>query len=416
MKAVVISSSYPYPIDLGRKVVMAGYLEFLCREIGAKNVVYATADTEFSEPPMGFRVVRLPIAHAVRRIATVAWEGALAHRKPMQEAMFSNPQALGLIDELIASLRPDILLVDTVRMAHYAEPAAERVRRRVMHLDDLYSLRYRRILDLLHRQPDLHLDTVGSFARFLPEPLARIARASQKKLLMVESGLLHRREIWAASAFDRALLLNDEETRLLARTSGSDRVQTIRPSIQRPARRARRYSGEPVFLFLGSFTLPANVHALSRFLDALPTVFKRIPAARILVAGKNAHNGIRAKAGRYGDRVRFLDYVPDMSELMSTPAAMVAPISFGTGIKMKVLDALAHGLPLVASRAGVDGTGIVPGREALISDDLASYPDLLSHVLEPALNSRMSEACLDLYETAYSPEAVAQQYRQVFMT
>jgi glycosyltransferase involved in cell wall biosynthesis len=161
--------------------------------------------------------------------------------------------------------------------------------------------------------------------------------------------------------------------------------------------------------------LPANVHSLSAFLDALPGVFERIPTASILVVGKNAHNGIRAKARRYGDGVQFLDYVPDISDVMSTAAAMVAPISFGTGIKMKVLDALAHGLPLVSSAAGVDGTGIVSGREALISDDLASYPELLSAVLDHGVNGRMSEACLDLYEGSYSPEAVAPQYRQVFM-
>jgi len=346
----------------------------------------------------------------------VAWQGALAHRKPMQEAMFSNPRALDIVEELISSLRPDVLLVDTVRMAQFAEPAAERVPRRVMHLDDLYSLRYRRILDLLRREPELRLDAVGSFARFLPPPLAQMARASQKELLMLESNLLRRREIWAANAFDRALLLNDEETRMLARASGSDRVETIRPLIRRPERRARRLGGEPAFLFLGSFTLPANVHALSTFLDALPAVFERIPTARILVVGKNAHNGIRAKASRHGDRVRFLDYVPDITDVMSTAAAMVVPVSFGTGIKMKVLDALAHGLPLVSTSAGIDGTGITSGLEALVSDDLGEYPELLSAILDPGMNDRMSEACLDLYEAAYSPEAVSRQYRQVFMT
>ena len=416
MKALVISSSFPYPIDLGRKVVMAGYLEFLCREIGAENVTYATADTDCAEPPLGFHVVQLPIAHTLRRMASVAWQGALAHQKPMQEAMFSNPRALELIEELIDALRPDVLLVDTVRMAQYAEPATERVRRRVMHLDDLYSLRYRRILDLLRRQPGLHLDAVGSFARFLPPTLARMARAGQKELLMLESALLRRREIWAANVFDRALLLNDEETRMLARSSGSDRVETIRPLIKRPPRRARRYVGEPAFLFLGSFTLPANVHSLSAFLDALPAVFKRIPGAKVLVVGKNAHNGIRARASCYGDRVRFLDYIEDISDVMSSAAAMVAPISFGTGIKMKVLDALAYGLPLVSTSAGIDGTGVTPGQEALVSDDLGDYPELLSAVLDPGLNERMSEACLDLYEAAYSPEAVSQQYRRVFMS
>jgi len=173
---------------------------------------------------------------------------------------------------------------------------------------------------------------------------------------------------------------------------------------------------EPEFLFLGSFTLPANVHSLSAFLDALPAVFERIPTAKIVVVGKNTHNGIREKARRYGDCVRFLDYVADISEVMSTASAMVAPISFGTGIKMKVLDALAHGLPLVSTSAGIDGTGITPGREALVSDDLGEYPELLSAVLDPGVNDRMSEACLDLYESDYSPEAVAQQYRQVFMS
>jgi len=76
----------------------------------------------------------------------------------------------------------------------------------------------------------------------------------------------------------------------------------------------------------------------------------------------------------------------------------------------------AHGLPLVSTSAGIDGTGVTPGREALVSDDLGDYPELLAAVLDPCMNERMSEACLDLYETDYSPEAVSQQYRHVFMT
>src|SRR5262249_32718857 len=191
--------------------------------------------------------------------------------------------------------------------------------------------------------------------------------------------------------------------------------ETIRPSIGRPRRQARRFAGDPRFLFLGSFTLPANVHSFSAFLDALPAVFDRLPAAKILVVGKNAENGIRAKAAPHGDRIQFLDYVPDISEVMSTAAAMVAPISFGTGIKMKVLEALAHGLPLVSSRAGIDGTGITPGQEALVSDDLGEYPEMLSAVLDHGVNRNMSEACLQLSETVYPPEAVSGKSRQIFM-
>ena len=47
---------------------------------------------------------------------------------------------------------------------------------------------------------------------------------------------------------------------------------------------------------------------------------------------------------------------------------------------------------------------------------MGDYPHLLSAVLDVAMNERMSDACLDLYEAAYSPEAVSRQYRHVFMT
>ncbi len=104
-----------------------------------------------------------------------------------------------------------------------------------------------------------------------------------------------------------------------------------------------------------------------------------------------------------------------MSDVMATAAAMVAPISFGTGVKMKVLHALAHGVPLVSSSADIDGTGITPGAEALVSDDLGDYSHLLSAVLERRRNERMSEACLDLCETVYATEVVSRQYRDVFM-
>lgn len=75
--------------------------------------------------------------------------------------------------------------------------------------------------------------------------------------------------------------------------------------------------------------------------------------------------------------VRFLGYVDDLFDELCRGRVFLAPITMGTGVKTKVLEAMAAGLPVVSTPLGVEGIGVTHGVTALIGD---SGPDLARHV------------------------------------
>jgi glycosyltransferase involved in cell wall biosynthesis len=123
---------------------------------------------------------------------------------------------------------------------------------------------------------------------------------------------------------------------------------------------------------------------------------------------------LRAKAESQGSHIQFLDFVPDLEPLMTTSAALIAPIVYGTGVKTKILDALYYGLPIISTQNGVDGTGIKAGREALVENDLEHYGDCMIAILDRQLNETMSAAGRVFYDAQYAPEQVRQEYRKIF--
>jgi glycosyltransferase involved in cell wall biosynthesis len=110
-------------------------------------------------------------------------------------------------------------------------------------------------------------------------------------------------------------------------------------------------SQEPVLAFLGSYGAEANVDAAERLVrDVLPLV----PGARVLLIGRDPSPRVRALAG---PRVEVTGTVPDVAAALSRAAVFVAPITRGLGVRNKVLEAMAAGLPVVATPLALQGIG-----------------------------------------------------------
>jgi hypothetical protein len=92
------------------------------------------------------------------------------------------------------------------------------------------------------------------------------------------------------------------------------------------------------------------VHFLVK--EILPHVRAEIPEARLLLVGDNAPPDIEAYAS---DGVRLLGHVPDLDPLMARARVFVAPLRFGAGVKGKIGEALAYGLPVVTTAVGAEG-------------------------------------------------------------
>jgi glycosyltransferase involved in cell wall biosynthesis len=421
MRLLVLSSSFPYPVDVGRKAVLSGFLEYAVTALGRDNVVLLCVSSDRTEedaaPLSPCRVVFFSPASAVLRASLVAFNSLLLRRRAIQEMLVAAPGIGRHIATFLDGFDPDILLIDTLRMVQHVPSAARRIRRCVLYLDDLYSLRYSRILLAMRDHPDFAINALGTFDRFLPGPFRRLMRSRvvQRPLLALESEILARREVAMPRQFDQILLLNADEADLLVQRTGAKNVSTVMPLVRHghPGEALkRRFTGDPTFLFLGNLRYSANAHGLSLFLKhAMPTFLARVPQGRLLIVGAGADRELRELGGRFEKQVSFLDYVENLDALCCSVAGMVVPLVFGSGVKIKVIEALARGLPMVSTHIGIEGLGLESGTHCLVEDDPVGFADAMVRLLDPVFNADLGRQSFAYYTTHLAPEAVTPRYR-----
>jgi glycosyltransferase involved in cell wall biosynthesis len=123
-------------------------------------------------------------------------------------------------------------------------------------------------------------------------------------------------------------------------------------------------------LFLGNYEYAPNVDAVQWILDEImPRVWAGAAHARISICGYALPEQWRQ---RWPDpRIEWLGFVPDLLELQSSSSLFLAALRHGGGSKLKVLEALAAGLPLVSSSQGASGLNLSVGSDYLAGESAA---------------------------------------------
>ena len=415
MSVVLVSAVDPYPTDAGKKVVLAGFLSYFAERYGPENVHYIKVGTApLHEFPVQLHVVSGPSHGAVlRNIATKVTTG----RASLQEAFLGSRQTAAEIGHLITAINPSLQVYDTIRMAQYA-PADVRAGQ-ICYLDDLFSERYARMLRAAKRYRDVKLSPLGNFAEHIPRRLQPLAnnRTGQTALLRVEQTLVRRSEDRVARAFRSCLLVNEEEAAILTERTGlpNNRVLVVPPLIKTPSPPNRNFIGAPEFVFLGLLSLPHNDNGLQWFLRKVwPAVVSRLPDARLRVIGCDLQPDLKALTDVMADTVTIEGYVPDLSDLLGKAAALINPLRFGSGVKLKVIEALGRGVPVVSTAVGAEGIANGPGTGVLVGERSNDLANLLCALTDPGFNAQMSADALAHFADTYSRAAVFTKYDSAF--
>ena len=420
-RVVVLSAVYPYPMDGGNKVVLAGLIQYFADRFGAGNVHYvlvgAPPDESGPHPEVHLHVVPRP--GTATRLWGVATRTVLGGHS-FQESLLWSTSTRDAVGRVLASIGADVVVVDTVRMAQYLDALPATTTSRVCYVDDLYSERYRSLLSLLRERPEVTVRPLASFAPLVPGPLRRLTewRPTQRAILTFEAARVARSEERVAREFDLCLLANENEAaRLSARVPGAD-VRAIAPLPQshEPSGVARHVTpDEPVFVIMGVLSGPHNDLAVRWLIgEVLPHLLARVPHARIDVIGKSPSPEVRSLVARHPASVRLLGFVPDPTPHLTRACALLNPPWFASGIKLKVLDALALGIPVVSTAAGVDGVRTGADNGILVADAPDAFADAMQTLCDPEVNAAVSAAARHHSATAFSQEAVFDQYDGFF--
>lgn len=414
MTVMLVSAVDPFPTDAGKKVVLAGFLEYLVDRHGAANVHYLLVGGRPS-PNFPVNVHHIKGPSRLGAIASVALR-APTGRASLQEALLHSRAAAREIRRLRDEIAPTVEIYDTVRMSQFASGDS---RNQICYLDDLFSERYTAMLAAARTYPDVDIRPLGNFATHVPPRLRPLAddRRGQIALLRAERALVRRSEDRAAAAFPRCLLVNPGEADVLTRRADvpAGRVQSIPPLVAEPVAEPRRVGSTPVFVFLGLLSLPHNDDGLRWFLTSVwPLVQATAPDARLRVIGRSARPELVELAEGFNGTVSVEGYVPDLSAALAEATALVNPLRFGSGIKLKVMEALARGVPVVSTAIGADGIRSGDDAGILVADEPARFAELMHALTDEQANARASAAATAHYDTTYSRNAVFAAYDSAF--
>lgn len=145
-------------------------------------------------------------------------------------------------------------------------------------------------------------------------------------------------------------------------------------------------------IYPGALSYDANFDAVAHFAaDIYPHVLRARPGARLRVTGRATPAEIGALPSAEG--VEFTGYLDDVRPAVASAWAEVVPLRKGGGTRLKVLEALALGTPIVATSKGVEGLDLVPGRDALIADTAEAFAAATVQLLSsPELRQSLSAA------------------------
>jgi glycosyltransferase involved in cell wall biosynthesis len=219
-------------------------------------------------------------------------------------------------------------------------------------------------------------------------------------------------EVPTYRAADAVVVISDHDEKVLTQEGGMPPLYTL-PIIM-PSRPRAPGERRCETLFIGGFKHEPNLDGLRWFMsDVWPAVHAALPEARLTIIGSHAPPEVWAYQQIPG--INVLGFVPDTHPYLDQAAVSIAPLRYGAGMKGKVAEAMASGLPVVTTSIGAQGFRAVHGKHLLIADAPADFAQGLIDLLrDPQYAERLGRAGQQHVAALCGPEAVGRALEQMF--
>ncbi len=222
---------------------------------------------------------------------------------------------------------------------------------------------------------------------------------------------LRRLEAESARRYRHHLLCSHEDAELLRSRHGALDCAVVQSGfdpksfqpLQPPVPREREH-----LLFLGSMDYGPNVEAVLRFTrECLPRIWTARPGVVLEIVGDNPVPEVRALAG---PRVLVSGRVERVQPYLEKTSCLVVPLAIGGGTRLKIVEALALGTPVVSTRVGAQGLGLIDGEHLWIADGDEALASTVLRVLDdPAAAARLGDGGRGFVHEHYRWEALGHE-------
>jgi glycosyltransferase involved in cell wall biosynthesis len=228
---------------------------------------------------------------------------------------------------------------------------------------------------------------------------------------------LARYEGWLCRQFDHVLAVTNQDRAVLCEWAGQPLDVTVLPIASSPqdCEVVQRRADARAILSVGSMFYPPNVDGPLWFAEAIyPRIKARLPDAQLHLVGGRPAPEIR-RLGRDDPSIEVAGYVPDLEPYLERSAVLIAPLRYGSGMRVKILDALTRGMPVVSTSLGCEGIAVTSGKDILIADQADDFAAKVVQVIEDReLADRLARDGRRLIESEYDWRDVYQKLDDVY--
>ena len=260
----------------------------------------------------------------------------------------------------------------------------------------------------MHDAHNVEHELVRRFAATLGRSPARLLAGREWRLVRA-----YERDRYAACDLIFAVSENDAHIiRELAGPGADVRVLPISVDAAGTAPLGPR-PASPDLLFVGGLHWPPNADAVGHFVDDIwPLVLRDTPAATLTVVGRD--DAPAAARLRRTPGVHLTGYVDDVAPYFARARALVVPLRSGGGMRVKILETFARGLPVISTTVGYEGIEAVPDTHLLAADTPADFARAVRLALaDDALLVSLADKARQLVLSRYDREVVGADLRRM---
>ncbi|WP_245235450.1 glycosyltransferase [Mesorhizobium erdmanii] len=388
--------------DRQRRTLIVSYDPAYPPVSGADLRNYSNADTAAGYGPVRLASIR-PLVHASnqsgdcvnavgltiegeRRTASLGW-------RRIDGEMRIPRSAFVRLRTLVQAFKPDTIIVEGIglfKLLRHLRPMANQL---ILDMHNVESALAAQIQYADRVRPSL----AGMLAA------SGLARLERKALGIVD-------KVWVCSNQDRNRLsgLSRHKVPIDIVPNGIPHAADIPKTL--PAE-AQTDSGFPTILFVGHLGYPPNVDAAERLAASiLPRIRQALPGARLVLAGRSPKQRVRALASLSG--VQLVENPQSLAPLLSAAHITIIPLKTGGGTRIKILEAMAWGVPVIATPLAAEGLDLVENDEILLSASDEGLADMAIALCRDA--ERRTRLRMRAHETVWArfgPHAISAAVR-----
>ncbi len=294
------------------------------------------------------------------------------------------------VQELVEEWNPDVLCGFQIYAAQYLQGFLNKIR--IADIDNVMA-RYLR---------DIYNQTQSRGARFR-------RWFAWYKFLKYEQAVYRR--------FDSCFVSSkqEKEEALQALKIPANKIYVISNGVDTTIKYPGIRTPEPyTLIFNGALTFGANYDAMTYFLQEIfPKIQEQIPEVQLKITGST--KGVQTDWISGMKNVTLTGFLDDVCPTIAASYACVVPLRLGVGTRLKILELMALGTPVITTTKGAEGLDVKHGHHLLIADDPDEFSRQTVRLLrDPDLRQHLTTAAASLVQERYSWDRIGQDVQQIF--